>query len=405
MKHTLFKWLTIWFLISQLFPPYAAFVPINGALALAVFCGVAIVLFPNLLKSRCIFWLLVYHAICLLQYMFGNAFYPTIKHVLPPLLTMLSAMLLIEYMYRYDYNCKLTKIIFFESLSLNVIMTFLTLPQLAINPNIIRAASILMEDGGEETQMLSFLMSYDNIHGLTFLFAPLAAITRMFFQRDKKKNGVVLGLITLLLLYIVFRSNATTPLILSIGAAVGGVLFWGSRIDRKIINKVLLIGILALAFLNKPVLVGVIDYAQSFMSVSDANYQKMDELRAKLLTGRAEGDWGYREKLYDTSSKLFLESPIIGTSTPDKVSRHSFIVDRLALMGILGVIPLALFFLNAIKDSARRLNESKITYYVSIMILFVMLCLKNEFGFGTWLYGFCLLPVYCRYIDYLIANE
>ena len=399
IRHKLFLYLTIWFLISQLFPPYSAFVPIRGALALVVYCAGAIVLFPSLIKTRSIIWLSVYGVITYILFLSGNAFFETINDLIVPLLSMYSSLIMIEYVLKFDIDYKLTKIIVIESVILNAIMCIITIPQLFINPNLMRMAGDLLASGTtQDLSILNWMMSYGNIHGLPMLIAPITFLMRNSFHSNKIFFFIWFT-IWCLFMYMIFKSNATTPFIVALMMAIMGYLFYGPSLNNNIILKGFMCLVLGVLFLNKTILVSFIDVAQSLMSTTDSNYGKMDEIRSQILYGDADGDLGARNEMYSASQDLFFESPLFGTDTPEKIGHHSYILDRFALLGIIFIIPLIFVFFYNFKSCKKNISDSLITYYVGLISFLMLLWLKNEFGSGTWLYGFALLPTFCRYID------
>ncbi len=396
-RHLLFKILTIWFLLTQCFPPYFYFVHMGGALTLAAFVGVSILLLPNLLGKKSILAMLVYGLIMYIYYSNGNAFFNSFSTVIVPFLSMMSALLIMEYSLKYDRNYSFAKIAIFEVVILNLLMMFISIPQLLINPNIIRGATTSGIEGRDQ-QVYYWIVSYATVHGIPLLMAPLAFFCRKLFSISKKKFWIWSG-ITALLYLVVFLSNATTAFIVATMMIAGGVFFYFEQFTRENIFKLILIGSFAFIVTLPPVLIPILDVAQSVMNPNADNYSKMDEMKDNIIYGEATGDYAIRQELYDTSKKLFWESPITGTDRPNLISNHTFIWDRLALYGIFMIIPLVMIFVYNIKGVYRMLCHTKVTYMMGIAGFLLLLYMKNEFGSGTWLYGFTILPLLCRYID------
>lgn len=396
-RHLLFKTLTIWFLLTQCFPPYFYFVHMGGALTLAGFVGGATLLFPNLLGKKSILAMLVYGLIMYLYYSNGNAFFDSFSSVIVPFLSMMSALLIIEYVLKYDSNYSFTKLAIFEVVILNLLMILISIPQLLINPNIIRGASTSGIEGKEQ-QIYYWIVSYATVHGIPLLMAPLSFFCRKLFSISKKAFWIWSGIVVLLYL-IVFLSNATTAFIVATMMIAVGAFFSFEQFTSKNLIKLIFVGSLAFVLTLPPIIVPILDVAQSMMNPSADNYSKVDEMKDNLIYGEATGDYAIRQELYDRSKKLFWESPITGTDRPNMISNHTFIWDRLALYGIFMVIPLVMIFVFNIKGVYHKLHHTKVTYMMGIAGFLFLLYMKNEFGTGTWLYGFTILPLLCRYID------
>lgn len=101
MRHKLFKYITIGFLVTQLFPPVWLYIPVGGALVLAGYVGLSVVLLPNLLKSKVILFLSIYTLITFLLFLTGNKFFNTINSVIIPFLTVMSSLLIVNYSIKY----------------------------------------------------------------------------------------------------------------------------------------------------------------------------------------------------------------------------------------------------------------------------------------------------------------
>lgn len=398
-RHLFFKILTVWFLLTQCFPPYFYYIRMGGALCLAVFVGAGFILFPNLLSRKSIMAMLLYGIVMFFYFWAGNAFFQSISMVVIPFLSMISALLMIEYVMEYDYDYSFTKLILYEVVALNVTMSLISIPQLIINPNIIRGASTSGIDRSDQ-QVYYWIVSYATIHGLPFLMAPL-----VFFCRKIKSNRktFLLWLCFATVLYlIIFLSNATTAFILATLMVVAGFLFVFESFNRRNIFKIISVGILAFALSTPIVIIPILDAVQSVLNPRADNYSKIDEMKSKIIYGDYEGDYEIRQDLYKTSKSLFWESPFLGTDKPQLISNHTFIWDRLALYGIFMIIPLVLVFKLNIKSVYRNLRHTKVTYVLGVFGFLFLLYMKNEFGSGTWLYGFAILPVLCRYIDFVL---
>lgn len=404
LKHKLYCIITIWFLLTQVFPPFDLIFRMGGAMKLVIFIGLSLVLFPKLMSKNTIIMLFIYGVQTLLYYITGNAFFETINLVIVPFLIMMSGLLITEYALTYDHDFKYTRIVVITAVVLNVIMAILTIPQLLINPTIIRSTDVSGAFDIGDTSVRYWLIGYHTLHGLPFILAPMIFICRKCFRNNMKLFW--LWLISLLLILgVLMLANAAMAFMVSGIVVVVCLLFRFDRFNSKNILKISIVGLLALVMMNPTVMVPVIETVQGVLEPSGHTYQRLDEVKDSFIYGESEGDLAYRQALYGRSQDLFWESPIVGTSRPEMISHHTWIWDRLALYGILFIIPLVLLFVYHIKRVYNNLSFSKVTYVFGVATYFLMLYLKNDFGNGTWLYAFALLPLLCRYGDYVIDNE
>ena len=375
--------------------------PVKGAAQIAIFVGGFLFLFPNLCLKPSILLTMFYGVMTLAFHLFGNTYFKTINNVVVPLLYMLAGLIIFEYVVGHKNDRTFIKLSVVTVMVANIIMALISIPQLMLYPNIMRDSFML---AGEEAAVYSWLMSYSNVHGIPLIIALLVQICFRYFKVSKIL--FILWIVaTIILLGVVFFSNSTTALIISILSLILSLLFRFEKFTKKIIVKLIVIGGFAFLFVQPSVLVPILKTFQSYMDPSSGNYQKMDEIESSLVYGDKIGDWSARGDLYESSSKLFWESPILGTFTPEKIGRHSWIVDHLALFGLFFIIPLILIFYNWSKRSYVFLTNSRVIFVCSLFCWFLMLYLKAEFGAGTWLYGFALIPIFCKYSEIIIVKK
>lgn len=401
-KHLIFKIVTIWFLITQSFPPYDYYVRVKGVVTIGLFVLIAILLFPDLLSSKSIVALFFYTVAVFLVYFRGNDYYENIAMVIVPSLTMLSALLITEYSIKYDSEYKYTKASLLTLLITNFIMIALSIPQLMINPNIIRGASTFGIEGGE-SMVYYWIISYETVHGFPLLFAPLLFLCKKTYH--EKKLFVFYVFVFVALFYIVLKSNATTALLVSILMILVGLLFDNERFDAKNIAKMIALILLFGMIMSSSVMVPMLDAVQSAFDPSSSNYRKVNDIRDSFMYGEAGGDMGLRQSLYNQSRDLFFAEPLMGTSNSGQISKHTWLWDQLACMGIFFFSTFIILFVFHVKKVYRSLGVSKLMYLWGVGALMIMLYYKNSFGPGTWLYGFAILPLLCRYVDNIIKTE
>ena len=400
-KQNTFIFLSVWIVLTQTFPPSKLLFSFSNSLMFGIYILATLVLFPSLFTKRSIIALIVYTAISFFYYLSGNAFFDSINAVITIPLVMISGLLMAEYAFNYDFSYHFSIAIIYTVLLSNIIMAILSIPQIVVSPDIIRYTSVGNNYEGEEVNRFVWVMQYQTVHGLPLLFAPMVFLCRKMYATNKIRV-VLLALVILLLFYVLFRSNAATAFLMSVLMIAIGLMFKMEKFDKKSFSKIALVGIVGVLLMQPAILSPIVDSIQGVMDPSGASYKRIGQLRDNLLYGDSEGDLELRQDLYATSSQLFLESPILGTSTPERISRHTWIVDRFALFGILFIIPLILVFVYHIKSVYPKLIHTKVIYSTSVACLLTMLFLKNDFAQGTWFYGFAYLPLLCRYIDYSI---
>ena len=399
-KHSIYRIITFLFVLTQTLPFINLYIPIRTVWHFPLFLAASFLLFPNLISRRSVVALFCYIIIAFLFYLSGNPFYDGIGSVTTPLFLMTSGLVMSEYATKYDYEYKFTRLIVMTVIIANVIMSVISIPQIIIFPNIIRY-TFSVEYMDNYADLAPWLITYQTCHGLPLLLAPLAFLCRRLFKNNKIKFLFYLS-VAGVLLSIVYLSNATTALLIAIMMVFLAVFFNYEKITRKSLSTILIIGLLGLIFSSQSVMIPVLNGVQGMMDDRGSNYHKIDEIKKGMITGESEGDLGERKDLYETSALLFLQSPIVGTTEPEKISNHSWFLDRLACLGLFLIVPLILVFKYNIKFCMEGLIHTRVVYMYGIMGWFLMLILKNDFDQGSWLYGFAFLPLLCRYVDYMI---
>lgn len=378
--------------------------PVTGALQVAIFVGGFMVLYPSLLTRRSILALFAYGIVMFVYFLFGNKFFPAINNVVIPFLFMMSGLLIAEYTLKYDHDYRYTRLVLITVFVCDLLMAAITIPQFTINPNIVYGSVVNSEMSDLERQLYSFVISYETIHGIALIMAPLTFICKKMLKKNKVLS-LLMSAGIVILLYVVYKSNGTTAMLMSLLMAGVGLVVNIEKFKRKSIPRFVFVGLLGFILIQPGVIVPILKTMQSTMETNSGNYIKLGEVQDRILFDESGGDLGYREELYQSSVDLFIESPIWGTSTPEKIGQHSYIRDRLALFGILFIIPLVLIFVCHYRSIYLNLRHTRVIYAFSITGMLFMLFMKNEFGQGTWLYGFAYLPLMCRYADYVIDNN
>ena len=405
-KQTLAFLLTLMFLVLLTCPPISSLFHIGGAVKLAIYVFGMLVLYPTLILKKTMAAILLYGLTTFIFYVLGNGFFNKIEIVIVPILGMMGGMLICEYAFTYDAKGNFTKMVVITAVVSNVIMALITIPQLHIHHNLIRNYKDIISDEVAYGLIPTYwVTSYSTLHGITCLFAPMVFLCRKFLNNKKMKQFYFWSGAIVVLLLLLFQANAAIPLIMTIILTGAGLLFHFEHFTSDNIKKVYFVGILALILLNPTVLVALIDLIQRMLPMGGASYVRFEEMKDVIIYGEADGDLKTRMEHYRQSVALFCDSPLWGTSQPELISHHTWILDRLACFGLLFFFPLVHLFATHIRRVYKSLDHTKVTYFFGVSGYLLMLLLKNDFGIGTWLYAFGILPVICRYIDMTIDKQ
>ena len=127
---------------------------------------------------------------------------------------------------------------------------------------------------------------------------------------------------------------------------------------------------------------------------------KRMDIEESIMYGEGQGGVAERQSLYKTSFDTFLENPIMGVNEK-KYGGHSALLDRLAVLGLLGFIPLCLILYRTYTFTLRFLTiDSRVYYKMGFLMGIIMMLAKNMFGWALLFSMFFLLPILLILQDY-----
>lgn len=203
-----------------------------------------------------------------------------------------------------------------------------------------------------------------------------------------KKACIVLIVTSFVLAYV---SNSSTALIMTVIVFVFSMLINPRTSSKNIIALFVSFLILTPILTNKDVQVGFLEGLNSIVP-EDANiHRKIYDIEDSIIYGEAEGSVENRTIKYDLTKNEFIKHPLLGTS--EAVGGHSSILDRLATLGILGMIPFVLFLVLFSKSVLRSLPQDRHFYYLlGLFSAIMMLTAKSAMNWAMWLCVLFLLP-------------
>ena len=94
---------------------------------------------------------------------------------------------------------------------------------------------------------------------------------------------------------------------------------------------------------NDFVLGGIFDTAEVIVGDESIYAEKIEELRLSFMEDQTIGDMEGRFDRYGQSARLFFDNIFLGSN--QMPGRHSSLLDKLGTLGLIGFIPLMLFFI------------------------------------------------------------
>jgi len=128
---------------------------------------------------------------------------------------------------------------------------------------------------------------------------------------------------------------------------------------------------------------------------------KIYGLEEKLKTGEGNSSVESRQSVYEHSLNSFIQTPFFGGGTSISSGGHSYILDKLAQYGMLGILPYLLILMSLYKSSNRLLSDKGKIIFKIIFILVILMLIFNPiedmvFNLIIFVYIPCL-------INYLVS--
>lgn len=300
-----------------------------------------------------------------------------------------------------EENISFIKTVLIVSLALFAIEAVSSLIILQVEPMIIRSLYKIATDEGDTRIMYEYyrtgLMDYSMAHAIPILIPPL-------FYAYKKVASTVKTKIFLLTsiagcVFLTWLSDSTTALMLAVLFLVIGFMTNVSDIQSNF-RKLIIIGIIVLPFAaSDDVQLAVLDAAETVLGSESVFADKIEEFRYSIENeGNMTGDMQGRVDRYNKSLDMFFTNPLWGTNT--KPGNHASLIDRLGAFGLLGFIPLMLFFWYSLKHISTYLPADSLVFFIQgILAAMVMLGTKGMWNWSMFYNLFILLPFIIYYTN------
>lgn len=343
------------------------------------------------INAKAMFPLVVYALIVCLNAISGDAFVGSTTNAINEVMMLFVPSALALYC-TTDSGTSFSKWLFRVTwlfLLIELVSSFIVLET---QPGIIRGMHAMARDESDPAYMFAFyrlgLLDYSMAHAIPILIPPLIC----YFKEGSTRTKILCSLLIAMCFFLTWIAESTTAIMLTIlmivlGLWVNTKASFGK--NTRIIGFMVILSIVVMS--SDTIMMGLLDTASYLVGDESSQTDKIDELRMSLVEGQTTGDLGSRMDLYQTSIKQFLGSPIIGTNL--QPGRHSSLLDKLATLGLVGFIPLALFFWYYLKSIWKSIRPQRRIYYLEcVTAAFLMLLFKGMWVWPIFLFLFMVTP-------------
>lgn len=303
------------------------------------------------------------------------------------------------YTKNFEYINKLASTVLF----ITVITSILTLPHLFSNPFAVRDLIMSGNAGDAESvrtgQRLG-MISYGLLHSIPTLFPVLIYFIK---KSEVFAHKLYWGILLAILYYLTIKAGFATVIILSTLIIIPSFLI-SSNLKKNIILLIITI-LLLLPILNLDLVYNGLNFIKPYFANS-IMYKKIDDIQTTLVIGEA-GHVALRGSLYLNSWETFLREPLFGSSKFNSAGGHAFLLDFLAWFGLIGTLPIVIFFSLHFKRIFQVIEADKKIYYFLALIPFIILSFtKGTPFYEQILFVFIVIPgLLVRPIDKDLNNK
>lgn len=371
----------------------------RGWLWLFLGCFVCISQNSSYISTRNVTWLLLYAGILYLNYLSGDAYFHELHNIIMEIAMLLFCAYLVFFI-RKKSNLKYITLLVLSQLIVIVFTSILSISADILLPGIIRKTVTLINSGRSGDVFLFYKMGvceYGFPHAVPVIIPGLMLIVKN--KKIKPVIRILIVLILVLLFYLVFISGVTTALILAIfGLLASFFVVEGNRI--KNIRRLIVLGLFLTPLLNDSVTLSLLKGFETIVPEENKITGKIINFEETIQNENADGSLQYRSNLYVMSFNEFLKHPVIGVNKSNNLGGHSAFLERLATLGIIGIIPYVAFIVLLMKSVIKFMPEKSLFFlYIGFIGFIIMIGTKNMSNIYLWLYSFALLP------SLIIINE
>ena len=398
-KEKVFIGAVLFYITCLLFPVVTGLLHIPVWMPSVFVSMVLLALYPRVLfRNKTFVWLVIYFIITFMFITFGRKIkldigvsnsYPQLiieyAFLLPNVITCLVLL--------YIDNDKLMSILGKSTMFILVLSFLVLIPLLQIAD--LRIMAINSEGGGDLTSY-SYI-NYSLLHTYVFLIPVVYQCLKRMKGFYKRLSMVLL----VLLLYIVFKSNITTCLIIGVLSLTLSMVFSSNNKIKTSISILLLFAVVFVLY-ESGAFISILSSIRPLFEGTAVEF-KIDDALYALSNGQTSGTIETRENLHQESWNAFAANILLGGG---KCGGHSSILDRLATMGLVGFIPYFMIYYSIVKQWVVRFDSiGKKYYYLGVGSVVILLYSKGLFGQEGNLVFLVLLPILALLPERIIKKD
>lgn len=281
-----------------------------------------------------------------------------------------------------------------------IFMSLISIPQFYLFPEMTRQLLFTEVEGYMVETKYYWSLSYASMQSIPVVLIPLLLIAK---NSNIKKTRILSISAIVIILVCLTLGDATTPLLFS-AIVVALILYFKKELSLiKNIRRLIPWGILGVLVFNKYTIIALLSFVQPIFE-GTTNYGKIDDSISYLETGVVEesSNMGQRDLVYDQSKEVFFSHPFWVEKNDDRIGHHSYIIDHLAVMGLIFIIPFMIMMIVIYKKQKQELSIFRDYYIINFGVLVMMAYMKNYFIIRDACF---IVPLALLYLEYLTNNK
>ena len=398
IKIKLFLAVVIVYIAFIVVPIFNQLIPLPPGVMSIVLSGAALVLFPKAFYQRVTLWVIIYFVVMELFVMSGKKL-PSLgigdvvesRRVIIEmayLLPIVSILCVLNYLKDINVIAKIR----FGSIILISISFVIIVSLVLANPGIMRVPE--SELTSNDVLVLG-LPNYTLMHAYTFLVPG-----QLYTIRKAKSPKIKIPMLLFLLatLFVIVNTQITTAMVLVLFFLILFFLFDVNSTQSSLIKVGLIL--FALLVLHQMGFFRVsADFLVDFFDGTAAQ-SKMEDFQSFVYGyTNSESNLDDRESRHIRSFMALFDNILVGGDI-SKLGGHSYLMDRLGGMGLIGFTPFAILLYHMVRLSYQLLltKEQQFYFIITIIALLVFMYEKGLFGQEGYLFSLILTPCLLTYL-------
>lgn len=288
------------------------------------------------------------------------------------------------------------------ALCLALIMLAITYTTICTAPITMGQPGLIRETASNEDLALQFqklgVMNYALPHSMVFVLPALCFGIKYCTLKIVK---ILCLFFVIELMVIIYFSEASMPLLISMIAFLLSFLYDAKKSARSNIYRISLLLILLLPLASESLVLFILDNIEPIFSGTEFEI-KIRELKLSMAMNDVSGaDVEARQTHFNSSVSAFLNNPLFGTTNSKLLGCHNYLIDMLASLGIIGFAPFIIHLYYISKMIYLELSVySRNFFLIGVGSFFLMLFLKNMWeGAYFCIFSFFLLPSMLKLLE------